>query len=428
MKISFYNIGCKVNYADMSYLQELFLEKGHKVVPYGDHADIIFINTCTVTNTADSDCRKLIRKTHRQHPDAYIGVFGCYAQLKPDEISAIEGVDLVIGTKNKFDIDDIIKNIQNNQSSVITSDLIDINFVASSSSENKDRTRVFLKIQDGCDYKCTYCTIPLARGKCRSMPFNDIIPEIRKIQSSGAHEIILSGINLGEYKTEDGYNFQNVVHLLDQNVSDMRFRISSIEPNLLTSEIIECVSQSQVFCPHFHIPLQSGSDDVLKTMKRRYNISKFRDLISEITTNISNVCIGIDVIAGFPGETDENFEETYNFLDSLPISHLHVFTYSERSNTPAATYENSIPMHIRKERTKKLRELSDKKLQKFYASQIDSERKVLPESYNSKTGLWTGWTENYVKVCFPAPQDLAKIFHNVRLIEVNGDKVKSELV
>ncbi len=429
MRISYYNIGCKVNYADMSKLQELFEDRGHITVPFGDEADAVFINTCTVTNNADTDARKIIRKTKRMLPDAYIGVMGCYAQLKPLEIAKIEGVNGVFGTKEKFDIPDIIESYKSESGAcVYTSDMTDLAFTASSSLENKERTRVFMKLQDGCDYRCTYCTIPLARGKSRSMPFEQVKQEFEQVANSGAKEVIISGINLAEYKTGTGQNFEDLIQHIDSFDFGIRVRISSLEPNKAKSSLVDRLKSSKNFCPHFHIPLQSGSADILKLMKRRYSIDFFKEVIFNIHNSIPDVCIGNDVIVGFPGETDKHFQETYDLLESLPISYLHVFTYSERDNTPAAGYSEVVPMNMRKERTKILRELSERKQEAFYDSQIGKTKIVLPESFNSDTGLWTGWTENYVRVTFSGSGLLKKDFYRVKLTHRHGNKIFCELI
>ncbi len=429
MRISYYNIGCKVNFADMSKLQELFESRGHITVPYGEEADAVFINTCTVTNNADSDARKIIRKTRRNLPDAYIGVMGCYAQLKPNEIAAIEGVNGVFGTKEKFDIPDIIESYKKESDAcVYASDMTDLAFTASSSLENKERTRVFMKLQDGCDYRCTYCTIPLARGMSRSMPFDQVKSEFEQVAATGAKEIIISGINLAEYKADTGEKFEDLVRLIDTFDFGIRVRISSLEPNKAKKSLVDLLKSSKNFCPHFHIPLQSGSAEILKKMKRRYSIEFFEEVITNIHNSIEDVCIGNDVIVGFPGETDKHFQETYNLIESLPISYLHVFTYSERDNTPAASFEGVVPMNVRKERTNILRELSERKLDAFYDSQIGKEKIVLPESFNPDTGMWSGWTENYVRVTFREAGTLEKAFYKVKLTHRHGSKIYAELI
>ncbi len=402
MKVSFINIGCKVNFADISEISSRFRELGHEVVKFGEKSDIVLINTCTVTNTADADGRKYIRRARRDNPEAFIGVMGCYAQLKPGEIAEIEGVDAVFGTNEKFIIPQLIEKFEKKDTTEIFVKNFDgeAPFHTSSSTENNFRTRVTLKIQDGCDYRCTYCTIPQARGHSRSMPFDELERQLKKIDDEGKKEVILAGINLGDYKTPDGKKFADVVRLIEKINPGYRVRISSIEPNLLTDEILDMVADSKVFCPHFHIPLQSGSPEILKMMKRRYKAAKFEDLIYKVRERIPNCGLGVDVICGFPGETDGNFKETYSLLERLPVTYLHAFTYSRRDNTPAAFMEQ-IPGNIRKERTNILRELSEKKRSDFYWSQIGEVRRTIPET-QSKTGLWSGWTDNYIRVKFNA--------------------------
>jgi threonylcarbamoyladenosine tRNA methylthiotransferase MtaB len=459
MKISYYNIGCKVNFADVSELREMLEKLGHSTVTFGDECDAVFINTCTVTNNADADARKIIRKAVRTSPDAFIGVLGCYAQLKPEDVAAIEGVDAVFGQNEKFKIPQLIDNFsKNDKTQILVSGMEDIPFHTSCSSENEDRTRVFLKIQDGCEYVCTYCTIPMARGGNRSMDFAELKNYFTSLENEDFYEIIISGINVGEYRAKTGENFSDVVRLIDSAGIKQRIRISSIEPNKLKPEIIKIISKSKTFCPHFHIPLQSGSDDILKLMKRRYNSNFYGKLLQNIKDTIPDVCIGIDVIVGFPGETDEHFQETYDFLESLPFSYLHVFTYSERDNTPAAEYEGVVAHMTRKERTKQLRQLSDRKRDEFYKSQLGKVRTVIPEQFKEIPGddyseimgerqsnspisiskpseqpasgkvLWEGWTENYVKVVFEADRDLEKIPHSVRLLELKKGKVYCEII
>lgn len=429
MKVSFYNIGCKVNLADISKISKEFKKLGHEIVDYGQDADIVLINTCTVTNNADVDARKITRRTIKNLPDAFVGVLGCYAQIKPEEIAAIEGVDAVIGTKDKFSITDLFKDFKKREvAQILVSDLDDAPFHTSATVENEARTRVMLKLQDGCDYPCTYCTIPLARGKSRSMDFVMIQSELDSISKKGYYEVILSGINLGEYKAITGERFKDVVKLISARYDGMRYRISSIEPNMLNEDIIDTVFSSANFCNHFHIPLQSGSPELLKLMKRRYSRDKFESLIRSIKDSYPDCCIGIDVIVGFPGETDKRFRETYSFLESLPFSYLHVFTYSERDNTPAALFEGKVPKHVRKHRTNRLRELSDKRLSDFYASQVGKKSRVLPEKYDESSCSWSGWTDNYVRVHFNAPSDLISALYSVKITSILDDKVIAELI
>ncbi len=428
-KVSIYNLGCKVNFADISQISSSFEEMGHTIVKFGEESDIVLINTCTVTNRADKDARKITRRALKNSPGAYIGVMGCYAQLKPEELAKIKGVDAVFGNREKFDITNLVQDFsKSNLVDILVSDLEDAPFHTSVSVDNESRTRVVLKLQDGCNYNCTYCTIPMARGASRSMAFDDILPEIEKIRANGKYEVVLSGINLGDYHDKQGHRFVDVARLIDENITGMRFRISSIEPNLLTDKILDIVAKSEVFVPHFHIPLQSGSPGVLRKMRRRYKASDYRKLILKIKDSIHHCCIGADVITGFPGETDENFAETYKFLEELPVSYLHAFTYSERDNTIAAEMGQVVPMHVRKYRTNRLRKLSNKKKTAFYDSQLGSIRITIPETYNPASGYWTGWTENYVRVHFPGPEGLEQNFTSIRLLELGDAHVNAELV
>jgi threonylcarbamoyladenosine tRNA methylthiotransferase MtaB len=354
---------------------------------------------------------------------------GCYAQLKPEEVSSIEGVDAVFGQDEKYNIPNLINNIIDGEKSQVNVSCIDdLLFHEATTYDNESRTRAFLKLQDGCDYHCTFCTIPFARGRSRSMPFDKIPQQFKKVAEGGYKEAVISGINLGDYKVPTGENFTDVVKLIDSSKYDLRIRISSIEPNLLTDDIINVVANENKFVPHFHIPLQSGSPEILKKMKRRYKVDYYRELIHKIKTKIPHCAIGVDVIVGFPGETDQHYRQTYDLLEELPVSYLHVFTYSERELTPAAKYSNPVPERIRKERTIELRELSEKKKHDFYASQIGSIKKVIPESIDEKTGRWKGWTENYIRVLLDAPEDIDKLPKKVILNELIDDYVYAELI
>jgi len=429
MKVSFYNIGCKVNFAETSTLREQFETLGYTVVEFGEIADVVLINTCTVTNRADADCRKIIRRARRISPDAFIGIVGCYAQLKPGEIAEIEGVDAVLGTREKFRITDIIDNFEKKEKpGIYVSGLEELPFDPATSRDNESHTRVVLKIQDGCDYVCTYCTVPLARGACRSMDFKAIPDEIRRIEEAGFYEIVLSGINLGEYKAPTGENFTDLVKAIEVIDTKLRFRISSIEPNLLFPEILETVSVSGNFCPHFHIPLQSGSTEILKKMKRRYKAEDFHKLVFDIKEKIPHCCIGVDVIAGFPGENEGFFEETYKLIDSLPVSYLHAFTYSERDNTEALKLPGKVPHDVRKARTKLLRQLSDKKQLHFYKSHLNTVHEVIPEVFSEADGSWIGWTENYIKTKFFAGKSIGNVPVEVNLKELSGGLITGVLI
>lgn len=428
MKVSFYTLGCKLNYSETSTIASQFVSAGHSIVPFGEDADCLIINTCTVTENADTEARKIIRRTLKKSPNAFIGVTGCYAQLQPEEIASIDGVDAVFGTKEKYSILNSISQFDKSDSpKIFVSDQEEItDFNESFSFEADSRTRAFLKIQDGCNYNCSFCTIPLARGASRSMPFENIIPKMKEIEASGYNEIVLTGINLGDYLFEDK-RFVEVIKSIEHSDISARVRISSIEPNLLTPEIIDIVLNSKKFCQHFHIPLQSGSSEILGKMRRRYKVQNYKDLIHSIKNTNQDTCIGVDVIVGFPGETEEHFEQTFKFLEELPISYLHVFTYSERENTPAKELENPIPYAVRKLRTARLRQLSELKKNIFYTSQVGKKKTVIPETFTDQTGKWSGYTENYVKVSFEAVSSLLQIPSVVLLNSFDGNNVQSTI-
>jgi len=429
MKISYFNIGCKINFAEIASIQKKMEDKGHSTVDFGTDEDAVIINTCTVTNNADSDARKIIRKALRRNPDAFVSVLGCYAQLKPGEIAEIDGVDAVFGMKEKFDVVEYLDNFsKNSEPEVFVSDLNELPFHTACSEDNESRTRMVLKLQDGCDYSCTFCTIPKARGGSRSMPFDELKQRFTELQDSEKYEIVLSGVNLGEYHAPGGERFTDVVRFIDDAGLKQRVRISSIEPNMLKPEILEIIKNSNTFCPHFHIPLQSGSKEILKQMKRRYNEQYFEELIKKIKEEIPHCCIGVDVISGFPGETDEHFMETYSMLERLPVSYLHAFTYSERSGTPAAEMPGQVPHDIRKARTLALRRLSEEKKKEFYETQLGTVQNIIPETYNQELGTWTAWTDNYVRVVFTAPEDLESRPHKVKLLKLTDNIVESELI
>lgn len=428
-KVALHTLGCKVNFAETAQIKDKFEQMGYEFTESGMPADIILINTCSVTNNADVEARKLIRRVKRESPDAFLGVFGCYAQLKPQELAAIEGVDAVFGQREKFRIPSLINDMLGGEKTQVNVSCIDdLPFDAAVTNDNDLRTRAFFKMQDGCNYFCSFCTIPFARGNSRSMEFKKIPLQIEKIIDSGYKEVVISGINLGDYQVPTGEKFQDVVAMLDKMDIDLRIRISSIEPNLLTDNILDTVSKSKVFCPHFHIPLQSGSSEILRKMKRRYKADFYKDLIFKIKDKIPNCGIGVDVIVGFPGETEDYFKQTYDLLKEIPVSYLHVFTYSERDNTPAANYDGSIPINIRKDRTRLLRELSIEKQKKFYLEQIGTERIVIPETYLPDEGMWKSWSENYVRVKFSAPKDIEKSFYKVRITSAIGEYTYGELI
>jgi len=399
-KVAFYTLGCKLNYSETSTISRLFEEKGHKKVDFTDTPDIFIINTCSVTENADKKCHKIVREARSISPDAYVAIIGCYAQLKPKEIAEIPGVDAVLGAAEKFRLVELLDGfVRQPQAQVFASDIEQANRFNTSYSLH-DRTRTFLKVQDGCDYSCTFCTIPLARGSSRSDSIVNIVKTAEEIAATEVREIVLTGVNTGDFGLQEGKRVERFIDLikaLDQVAGIDRFRISSIEPNLLTDEIIGFVATSQRFVPHFHIPLQSGSNKILKLMKRRYLRELYRERVNSIKAQMPHCCIGVDVIVGFPGETDEDFLETYQFLNELNISYLHVFTYSERENTPAATMPGKVPAHVRAERSKMLHILSDKKRRKFYEENLDREATVLFEN-DVEDGMMHGFTENYIRV------------------------------
>jgi threonylcarbamoyladenosine tRNA methylthiotransferase MtaB len=402
-KVAFYTLGCKLNYSETSTIARDFEKENFERVNFEDIADIYVINTCSVTENADKQFKQIVKKALQKNEKAFVAAVGCYAQLKPEELANVDGVDLVLGATEKFKILDYLNDLSKNEiSSIHSCEIEDANFYVGSYSIG-DRTRAFLKVQDGCDYKCTYCTIPLARGISRSDTLENVLQNAKEIAEKGIKEIVLTGVNIGDYgKGEFGnkkheHTFLDLVKALDQVEGIKRLRISSIEPNLLKNETIDFVSTSKCFVPHFHIPLQSGSNEILKKMKRRYMRELYLERVSQIKNIMPDACIGVDVIVGFPGETDELFMETYHFLHELDVSYLHVFTYSERENTEAVELEGVVPANIRNKRSKMLRSLSVKKRRNFYESQLGKTKTVLWEDEN-KAGFMYGFTENYVRV------------------------------
>ncbi|PHN92545.1 tRNA (N(6)-L-threonylcarbamoyladenosine(37)-C(2))-methylthiotransferase MtaB [Maribacter sp. 6B07] len=425
-KVAFYTLGCKLNFSETSTIARSFADEGFERVDFSEKADMYVINTCSVTDNADKKFKTIVKKAQKINADAFVAAVGCYAQLKPEELADIDGVDLVLGATEKFKITDYINDLtKNDHGQVHSCEIADADFYVGSYAIG-DRTRAFLKVQDGCDYKCTYCTIPLARGISRSDTLENVLKNAADISEQGIKEIVLTGVNIGDYgKGEFGnkkheHTFLDLVKALDDVDGIHRLRISSIEPNLLKNETIEFVAQSKTFVPHFHIPLQSGSDDLLKLMKRRYMTNLYKERVAKIREVIPNCCIGVDVIVGFPGETEEHFLETYHFLNDLDISYLHVFTYSERDNTPAATMNGVVPNKVRNKRSKMLRGLSVKKRRAFYESQLGNDLTVLFEGEN-KEGYIHGFTENYVKVKSPWNPALVNTLHKVKLTEIDND-------
>jgi threonylcarbamoyladenosine tRNA methylthiotransferase MtaB len=398
--VAFYTLGCKLNYSETSTISRMFEDKGYQKVDFTDNPDIFIINTCSVTDNADKKCRKIVKEAKKISPESYVTIIGCYAQLKPREISEIKGVDAVLGAAEKFRMFEYLDEFtKTHEPQVFASEIKEAKQYNSSYSYG-DRTRTFLKVQDGCNYGCAFCTIPLARGKSRSDTIANIVRQAEEIASTDVKEVVLTGVNIGDFGIQNGRRkekFIDLIKALDHVEGIDRYRISSIEPNLLSNEIIEFVSKSKKFVPHFHIPLQSGSDNILKRMNRRYLSDLYRDRVSTIKSLMPDCCIGVDVITGFPGETEEEFMTTYKFLNELDVSYLHVFTYSERANTDALAMDEVVPMKERQKRSKMLRGLSEKKKRYFYESQLGKTWNVLFEE-DIEDGYMHGFTENYVRI------------------------------
>ena len=419
-RVAFYTLGCKLNFSETSTIARLFEDGGFAKVDFEDKPDVFVINTCSVTENADKKCKQLVKRAKKISPESVVIILGCYAQLKPEEISRIPGVDLVLGANEKFNV---LAHLEKKSEVKVVHDNIKHTHDFIPSHSYGDRTRSFLKVQDGCDYFCTFCTIPLARGKSRNATISETVEEAKKIAQTEIREVVLTGVNIGDFGQGNEENFYQLIQQLDQVEGIDRFRISSIEPNLLTNEIIDyCLTDSQRFVPHFHIPLQSGSNNLLKAMRRKYG----RELYAERVANIKQIeptcCIGVDVIVGFPGETEEEFMETVHFLKELDISYLHIFTYSERANTTATKMADAVPMHVRKERSKILHLLSDRKKRMFYEQNLGNIRIALIESEQDE-GWMYGFTENYVKIRIPFDATFANQFKKVRLTKVNSDGI-----
>ncbi|MFL2573181.1 MAG: tRNA (N(6)-L-threonylcarbamoyladenosine(37)-C(2))-methylthiotransferase MtaB [Flavobacteriales bacterium] len=410
-KVAFYTLGCKLNFSETSTISRQLTDLGFSKSEFNNGADLFVINTCSVTENANKECRRIIRKAKKISPQSNVIITGCYAQLKPESISNIEGVDMVIGANEKFNIPKLLKNFSNKTTEIHGCSINNLNYFSSFSLQ--DRTRSFLKVQDGCDYPCTYCTIPLARGKSRSDNIQNIVRNAKEIAKNGIKEIVLTGVNIGDFK-ENNHRFIDLIRELEKVQGIERYRISSIEPNLITDEIIEFVKRSNKFMPHFHIPLQSGSDNILRLMKRRYNTGLYFEKIKKIKQEIPNVCLGADVIVGFPSEDDNEFNKTLNFIKDLDISYLHVFSYSERENTKAILMDNKVPKNKISERSKMLRILSNKLQRKFYLNYQETEQSVLFEQDN-KDGFMHGFTKNYIKVKVPFDKSFVKTNSKVLL-------------
>ena len=423
-KIAFHTMGCKLNFSETSMISKDFTKRGFKKVKYKEFADIYVLNTCSVTDNADKEARKLIRQAKRKNPNAQIAVIGCYAQLMPDQIAKIDGVNLVIGTENKFNVLTELDLLNlNSETKIIRNKIENVNAFTPSYSSN-DRTRTYLKVQDGCDYTCSFCTIPLARGRSRSDTISNTIKIANQAIRSGAREIVLTGVNIGDYGKNNKESFIELIKRLD-TLAVERIRISSIEPNLLTKEIIDFCAESKKFMPHFHIPLQSGSNKILKLMRRRYTSSQYAESISLIRQLIPDASIGVDVIVGFPGESNEDFMETFNFIESLDISYLHVFTYSERKNTDAANFKKSVDKKTRAHRSLILRRLSEKKLSDFYDQFIGTQRVVLFDS--KKNNQILGYTDNYIKVAVDSTDYKVNTVHEINLLSNEKQNVHGSL-
>ena len=420
-KVAFYTLGCKLNFSETSTISRQFAEKGYEKVEFSETPDIFIINTCSVTDNADKKCAKIVREAQSINPNGYVAIIGCYAQLKPKEISEIPGVDAVLGAAEKFRLIELLDGfVKPENTRVLASEIKEATAFNNAYSIN-DRTRTFLKVQDGCNYHCAFCTIPLARGKSRSDSVENILNSAREIAASEVKEVVLTGVNIGDFGIQDGKRterFVDLVKAIDEVEGIDRIRISSIEPNLLTNEIIEFTSTSKRFAPHFHIPLQSGNNKTLRRMRRRYLRELYEDRINKIKQLMPNCCIGVDVIVGFPGETHEDFLDTYNFLNELNISYLHVFTYSERANTAAPEMEGRVPLKERKERSKMLRILSEKKKQQFYRENLGSTATVLFEN-DIENGMMHGFTENYVRVAAKYDPMLINELKTVTLKSIN---------
>ena len=424
-RIALHTLGCKLNFSETATISRDFIQHGFEKVDYQDKADIYVLNTCSVTENADKEARKLIRQAKRRNPDSTVAVIGCYAQLKPNDIAIIDGVDIVLGAEEKFNLLNHLDGIDLNGGTQVIQSKIDHVHKFTPSYSSGERTRSFLKVQDGCDYTCSFCTIPLARGESRNATIENTMKTAREVAKTDSREIVLTGVNIGDFGKGTSESFFDLVQQLDMLDGIDRIRISSIEPNLLTNEIIEFCAESNKFMPHFHIPLQSGSDKILSAMRRRYKRDLYEERTEKINSIIPDVCIGVDVIVGFPGETDDDFIDTYNFLNELNISYLHVFTYSERDNTDAAKMGEVVSKEKRTERSKMLHILSDKKRRYFHEKFINQNRPVLFE--NMKNGKLLGHTDNYIQIQVDGGFDLINTIHPVKLILNHGAAVDGQL-
>ena len=424
-RVAFHTLGCKLNFSETATISRDFLSHGFEKVNYRDKADIYVLNTCSVTENADKEARKFIRQAKQRNPNSSVAVIGCYAQLKPNDIAAIDGVDIVLGAEEKFNLLNHLDSINLNGSTKVIQSEIDQVHKFTPSYSSAERTRSFLKIQDGCDYTCSFCTIPLARGQSRSDTISNTLKVAKEVAETDTREIVLTGINIGDYGKGSSETFFDLIQQLDLLDGIDRIRISSIEPNLLTNEIIEFCASSKKFMPHFHVPLQSGSDKILGAMRRRYKRDLYVNRVTRIKQTIADACIGVDVIVGFPGETEKDFLDTYNFLNELDISYLHVFTYSERPNTDAIEMSEIVSKEIRRERSKMLHILSDKKRRFFHDQFISKYRPVLFE--NMKNGKLSGHTDNYIQVQMEGGSELINSIHSIKLVDNHGTVVDGKL-
>ncbi len=421
-KVAFYTLGCKLNFSETSTIGRQLKDIGFSKIDFAEKADLYVINTCSVTENANRECKRIIRKAKKNSPNSFIVVTGCFAQLKPNEISAIQGVDMVLGANDKFNLPKLLTQLENNQNTKIHGcEINNLNYFSSYSLN--DRTRSFMKIQDGCNYPCTYCTIPLARGKSRSDSIENIVKNAKSIAKKGIKEIVITGVNIGDFRDKNNKrNFAELIKELDAVEKIERYRISSIEPNLITDEIIDFVKDSKKFMPHFHIPMQSGSDLILGKMKRRYRTNLYQEKVKKIIDKIEHVSIGADVIVGFPGETEEEFNKTLNFIKDLPLSYLHVFTYSERENTPAILMNGVVSSQERSIRSKQLRILSQKLQRSFYEKYINTSHTALFEK-EDKNNYLQGFTDNYIKVKIPYNKQFCKTKQQIKLLNIDNDGV-----
>lgn len=429
MKAAFYTLGCKLNYAETASLERQFQDRGFSIVPFAEQTDVCVINTCSVTERAEREARQIVRRALKTSPNAYVVVLGCYAQLDPERIASIEGVDLVLGASEKFRVFNFAEDFEKGDTpKIFVSEIDQINdFGAAYSGGADERTRAFLKIQDGCDFNCSFCTIPLARGTSRSQAIDSTVTQANKLVEMGYKEIILTGVNVGDYGKKDGFSFVDLLKQLDEIENLHRIRISSIEPNLLTDEVLDFWLTSKKVCHHFHIPLQNGTDELLRKMRRRYTSTYYKNLIHKIRERSPNAGIGVDVIVGFPGETEELFEQNLHFLHELPVSYLHVFTYSERPNTPSIAFSGRIEPRVRFAYSERLRNLGFMKKSSFYQSQLGTEHTVLIEGAIENNTL-QGFTKNYVRVQVPYHPLLENAIAKVKIISFNGETCDAEIL